>query len=520
MGMNLASETYPYPWVSLPTDEELADTSKNVCLYDWVRAYSLVGADEVPVDEDLLNENGGFETGDFTHWTGWGGDPLEVVDNNVYSGNYAVHIGGPGAPEYVVNLRAFSTYTLSCAGKVVEGSGPLTLGIKDPSEEELGSVRFTETEYTRKRFQFTTGSTGLQIKIYFYAPGAGDQGYADDFRLTAFDSEMEEEETVMFNEKLDIYDPAGEKTVRTSLDFLMTYMANDDREIHLRLFNPEQVLVGEQSYLALAGYANKQFSLKLDSLPAAGDAYQLIADIRPIDSSQADTFHTATYNFDLIEPANLQLSILDLRDDSPLPGAQVKIGHKELNTDELGQVEFTELDVGALSIQILKEGFENYFTEEIILRKDTSMVIRMTPLSHVLTLHIFNSHTGLPLANALVRINGVQVFSDHNGRAATPVFAGNYSCQVSLDRYADQVFTMEVLGDTSLTIQMDQILADARFVVKLDNTSLAGASVSMGDTSGTTSPIGMAILEDLKTDTSYVYRLSLIHISEPTRPKR
>ncbi len=28
MGMNLVSETYPFPWISLPTDEELADPEK------------------------------------------------------------------------------------------------------------------------------------------------------------------------------------------------------------------------------------------------------------------------------------------------------------------------------------------------------------------------------------------------------------------------------------------------------------------------------------------------------------
>jgi len=46
MGMNLVSETYPFPWISLPTDEELNDDSRNTCYYDWVRAYVLVDADD------------------------------------------------------------------------------------------------------------------------------------------------------------------------------------------------------------------------------------------------------------------------------------------------------------------------------------------------------------------------------------------------------------------------------------------------------------------------------------------
>lgn len=46
MGVNLVSETYPFPWVELPNDEELADPDKNVAYYDWVRAYTLVDAEQ------------------------------------------------------------------------------------------------------------------------------------------------------------------------------------------------------------------------------------------------------------------------------------------------------------------------------------------------------------------------------------------------------------------------------------------------------------------------------------------
>ena len=45
MGLNLVSETYPFPWIELPNEKELADTIKNICYYDWVRAYILVDVD-------------------------------------------------------------------------------------------------------------------------------------------------------------------------------------------------------------------------------------------------------------------------------------------------------------------------------------------------------------------------------------------------------------------------------------------------------------------------------------------
>ena len=46
MFMRLVHETYPFPWISLPTDEELADPEKSTVYYDWVRGYALIDVDE------------------------------------------------------------------------------------------------------------------------------------------------------------------------------------------------------------------------------------------------------------------------------------------------------------------------------------------------------------------------------------------------------------------------------------------------------------------------------------------
>ncbi|AWG22797.1 hypothetical protein FFWV33_15300 [Flavobacterium faecale] len=57
MQMNMVSETYPYPWIELPNDAELADPSKNTCYYDWVRSYILVDVDSDYLDP-FLNKKG------------------------------------------------------------------------------------------------------------------------------------------------------------------------------------------------------------------------------------------------------------------------------------------------------------------------------------------------------------------------------------------------------------------------------------------------------------------------------
>lgn len=56
MGLNMVSETYPFPWIKLPNDEELADPTKNTCYYDWVRVYNLVdvGKKVENIDETVM----------------------------------------------------------------------------------------------------------------------------------------------------------------------------------------------------------------------------------------------------------------------------------------------------------------------------------------------------------------------------------------------------------------------------------------------------------------------------------
>ena len=45
--MNLVTETYSYPWISLPDEVDLLDPTKNTTYYDWVRSYLLVDIDAV-----------------------------------------------------------------------------------------------------------------------------------------------------------------------------------------------------------------------------------------------------------------------------------------------------------------------------------------------------------------------------------------------------------------------------------------------------------------------------------------
>ncbi|CAM4217769.1 family 16 glycosylhydrolase [Zobellia roscoffensis] len=66
MFMRLVSETYPFPWIEIPTTEELNDPSRNTVYYDWVRAYKLVDANDKNPEENttpkLYTENVVFQS--------------------------------------------------------------------------------------------------------------------------------------------------------------------------------------------------------------------------------------------------------------------------------------------------------------------------------------------------------------------------------------------------------------------------------------------------------------------------
>ncbi|MFD2257590.1 beta-porphyranase D [Luteolibacter algae] len=70
MGLNMVSETYPFPWIELPGKEELNDPERNTCYYDWVRSYILVDADAptpegvelVPLYEEEIDLSDAFDS--------------------------------------------------------------------------------------------------------------------------------------------------------------------------------------------------------------------------------------------------------------------------------------------------------------------------------------------------------------------------------------------------------------------------------------------------------------------------
>lgn len=506
MFINMVTETYD--WVTPPTDEDLADDSRNTTYIDWIRAWKIVPVDE-RIDDDALVQNGGFETGDFTHWGGWGGNPREVVSQPVHSGNYATHIVGPGAPEYVVNLRSHTTYTLSCYGMIVPGSGPVHFGIKDASDEILGSVKVTETSYSKKSFEFTTGPSGVGQKFYFYAMNPDSEGYADDFSLVLKDpSDTISHEQNILEENILFEEHPTVLQASDNIKIPVSYKANGNRMIHLQLRDADSILIGKNTHTALAGYGVKSLNLMLDSVPSAGDNYLLIAEIKHEDSTTADPSQRDVLILNIRDSVMVSVKVLNSFDNSPVEGADVVLNGSMSQLSSLeGLAVFEKVPSGKLTFTVAKDGFEGFESEEIELDRDSLIQIGLNPYTYAITIAVTDEYTMEAIPSAEVSLGEYQIEADLSGIARFQSVAGNFAILASAPSYHPAEGELMVSKDSTLGIPLRRSQASVNFVVKQDGSSLYNATVQLGGRTQLTSTIGLASFEDVSTEESHVYTI-------------
>ena len=505
MQINMVTETYD--WVVPPTAEDLADDSRNTTYIDYVRSWKLVDVDYLEIDDGNLVKNGGFESGNLNYWVGWGSQ-REVVSDEVYSGNYALHITGPGAPEYQTNLRALSSYTLSCYGKVASGSGAIILGIKDGNEKVLGSVQVTESEWTKKSFTFNTESSGAGLKFYFYAPDAGVEGWGDDFELRKDEAVVEEPvEIPIFDENIRFTEQASALPANLPIEVPVLYQSNGDREIHLQLRDKDSILVSEKVFFAFAGYGNKRLSMAVDPQPPAGE-YILVADLRHADSTVADPEKTAAFRLFLKNPIEVKVKVSDVRDNTPLEGVRVQIRDEELLSDAQGLAVFAEVAAGAYALSLEKEGYDELLIEKLDAVNDTLIELSLRPLSYRIKVLVKDAVSAKLISGALVALGDSAAYSKLDGTATFTSYAGDYPLEISAPRYHNYSNTLSLNGEAEFTAELNRALADVKFVVKKENLYLKDALVSIAGQSGTTSSIGIVNFTDLQTGMPHNYSIS------------
>jgi len=232
--------------------------------------------------------NPGFETGDFTGWTGWGGAHREVImDTDAQGGDFVTHIVGGGAPEQIIALDANTDYILGATARVP--SGRVTMGVKpSSSNENIASTVFDSTGWVRKEIRFNTGNA-TEVKIFFFAQTAGDEGFADEFTLERVDGGVVEAPLLQLEESFVFKNFPEVVNVSTEIELSFLFQANEPRDIVLRLLDDNSMQQGNEIvYRALPGYGHKSMRVPLPAGIADGDIFRLEGDIRPVGSADGE----------------------------------------------------------------------------------------------------------------------------------------------------------------------------------------------------------------------------------------
>jgi|GEM_PF-802856 len=274
MHINMVTETYD--WETPPGPADLSDDNRNTSYYDFVHAFELLDVDTPePIADDNLVVNPGFETGDFSGWTGWGGFPREVVTiSDAPEGSKVVRIVGGGAPEQIVRLEANTEYILGATARIVQGQ--VALGIKSTTSDDIiASVLFTETDWIRKTVTFTTGDE-TELKFFFFAMAGGNEGFADAFTLTKVGESAPSPPALTLTESFRFSNLPELTTSAETINVNCLYQANEERVLRLRLLNERGNQVGDDlSYTALPGYGHKQLTFPLPDGVLADEVFTL-----------------------------------------------------------------------------------------------------------------------------------------------------------------------------------------------------------------------------------------------------
>ncbi len=188
------SETYTSLWSNGFTAGEkvfvTGASNSTADIFAWVPTqYGDCFVDDIEIRRAGRFTNGGFESGDSSHWAPYG-DALVQSWGGAYrrSGNGALRLNtnaaARGAEHTIYGLKPSTTYTLSAW---VKGNGqPVRLGVKNHGATESNStVTASGGNWAMGSHRFTTGASNRSATIYVFA-AAGSSIAAvdiDDFLL-------------------------------------------------------------------------------------------------------------------------------------------------------------------------------------------------------------------------------------------------------------------------------------------------------------------------------------------------
>ena len=500
MGINLVSETYPFPWIELPNDEELADSTKNICYYDWVRSYLLVDVDSVIPREPLLI-NGDFEEGYFKGWRSWGSS--EVVSSGAYEGNYCAALADGGSMVQSVELKPNTRYSLSAVTR--SESGTTTFGIRTNTgnPEILTSVEINHADYQLTELEFTTGSV-TSINVFVETTPGNTAASFDNIVLSTAD-----EETIVFQEKVESPEKPGVLANSEELDFLLRYQSRADRELFLEILDDSGSPVDQALYPALGGFGKKDVTLPLDSLLVHGKSYTVRIYIRPLEAADnASAYSSDEFTFVVRDPAQVTCTIKDGLRGTLLPGAEIEIGELSGVSDQTGQVIFQEVPSQVQSLHVSAEGYHPIRNQEILIQNDTAFTVMLSPMEYRVLLYVRDAVSGQVLPGAEIAIGDNRYTTGGSGSSIVILPYGPNAVRTEAGRYVTTTDTILVTGQYTIDLLVYKEFARVKFSIRLDGAYLKDAQVTLGLQSQLTTSKGEATFDSIAVNRVLEYRVS------------
>lgn len=335
--------------------------------------------------------------------------------------------------------------------------------------------------------------------------------YIHTFKMVDVDdpNESHPQEVEIFNiysEELLLSNELSILTADTKLSIPLTYKTNEDREIHLRLVNGAGTLVGEALGLAYAGYANMVFDFILDSVPAAGIGYTLVADIRPINTSIADAISVDSLSIELKESAVVTILVKDEATNSPLQDVTVTLKVTSKLSDAEGLAVFSNVSADVHELEISKEGYLPIENMTLQTFKDTLITKHLSQEIFTLLFSFIDITSSARIENAEVAVNDSTQITGSSGRVIFTVPEGKYKLNLKHKNYL-YCDSLDVSHHQVELFKLKKSFSDFYVTVNKDDVIAPGIDVAMGDSTRTTDAKGSITFPLLKIDSVYNYKV-------------
>ena len=127
--------------------------------------------------------NGGFESGSFSPWSGYGS--FSIASSGTNTGSYAVRLSGSvvGIEQTITGLIPNTTYTLTAPTRMSTPGEGVYIGAKNFGGSEV-SMLASNNSYAGNSISFTTGASNTSALVYLYKGSGSGDAFGDDVTLT------------------------------------------------------------------------------------------------------------------------------------------------------------------------------------------------------------------------------------------------------------------------------------------------------------------------------------------------